>query len=358
LFNNNTFQKEPDKDTENNFLMWININQIIEDYLSPQENLSLVFDVIVNKEGPAVNTVNISSTLCIDCTPLEISDTAIINATIPIPKLLVSSGGPYYGTPGETMTFTTKAMGGVPPYKYSWDLDNDSHFDDGNVSTILKQWDVEGNFTINVQVTDNESTIATNITFANIKTLPLNVEAGGPYTTVVGETMEFIGIVNGGIADYRWHWDFGDGNTSTSQNPSHTYENIGTYVVTLTVIDGENEFKTGITQVTVKEKDIMPPIVEISKPINAIYVNNKAVFPFFMPIVFGDIEICPTAADYESDLKQIDLYINEDLVHTFYSSSGYWTWDKLAFGRQIVKIIAYDTAGNSNTTELLLWKFF
>ncbi|MEM6965133.1 MAG: PKD domain-containing protein [Bacteroidota bacterium] len=31
-----------------------------------------------------------------------------------------------------------------------------------------------------------------------------------------------------------WDWDFGDGNTSTEQNPSHTYANSGTYTVSLT----------------------------------------------------------------------------------------------------------------------------
>lgn len=30
-----------------------------------------------------------------------------------------------------------------------------------------------------------------------------------------------------------WNWDFGDGNTSTSQNPSHTYASMGWYTVTL-----------------------------------------------------------------------------------------------------------------------------
>lgn len=32
-----------------------------------------------------------------------------------------------------------------------------------------------------------------------------------------------------------WHWDFGDGNTSTLQNPSHVYANPGQYTATLTV---------------------------------------------------------------------------------------------------------------------------
>ena len=36
---------------------------------------------------------------------------------------------------------------------------------------------------------------------------------------------------------YAWSWDLGDGNTSTSENPSHTYLEGGDYEVTLTVTD-------------------------------------------------------------------------------------------------------------------------
>jgi PKD repeat protein len=36
-----------------------------------------------------------------------------------------------------------------------------------------------------------------------------------------------------------WDWDFGDGNDSTDQHPSHTYVNAGTYNVQLTVTDDE-----------------------------------------------------------------------------------------------------------------------
>lgn len=35
-----------------------------------------------------------------------------------------------------------------------------------------------------------------------------------------------------------WFWDFGDGNTSTQQNPVHTYAAAGTYNVTLTINNG------------------------------------------------------------------------------------------------------------------------
>ena len=235
---------------------------------------------------------------------------------------------------------------------------NDGQFDDGNESTVSKQWGEEGNYTIGVRVTDNESTIATNITFVNISILPLMVDAGGPYEAFVGEIVAFNGAATGGVTDYIWHWEFDDGNTSTSQHPSHIYINVGTYIASLTVIDGENKSKSDTAQVTVIERDTIPPRVEITKPINALYIKNRAVFPFFIPLVFGDIEICPTAVDNESAVEQMEIYINEGLVNTFYSSSGNWTWDKLAFGRQLIKIIAYDAAGNSNTIEQVVWKFF
>lgn len=34
-----------------------------------------------------------------------------------------------------------------------------------------------------------------------------------------------------------WHWDFGDGDTSNVQNPSHVYPSFGTYTITFTVIN-------------------------------------------------------------------------------------------------------------------------
>jgi fibro-slime domain-containing protein len=37
-----------------------------------------------------------------------------------------------------------------------------------------------------------------------------------------------------------WSWDFGDGGTSASQNPVHTFAGAGTYTVSETVVDGAN----------------------------------------------------------------------------------------------------------------------
>lgn len=34
-----------------------------------------------------------------------------------------------------------------------------------------------------------------------------------------------------------WHWDFGDGTSSVFQNPRHTYQYLGVYTVSLTVMN-------------------------------------------------------------------------------------------------------------------------
>ena len=39
-----------------------------------------------------------------------------------------------------------------------------------------------------------------------------------------------------------WQWDFGDGNTSSEQNPSHTYNNTGAFSVALTVTNAFGTF--------------------------------------------------------------------------------------------------------------------
>jgi len=54
-----------------------------------------------------------------------------------------------------------------------------------------------------------------------------------PSTVYVGMEVQFTDNSTG--ANLTWLWDFGDGYTSTEQNPTHTYSTNGTYNVSLTV---------------------------------------------------------------------------------------------------------------------------
>ncbi|SVB96850.1 uncharacterized protein METZ01_LOCUS249704, partial [marine metagenome] len=55
----------------------------------------------------------------------------------------------------------------------------------------------------------------------------------------------------------RWTWNFGDGSTSTAQNPVHTYAEDGTYSVSLTVTD-KNSLNDTFTEEIVVEAPIGP----------------------------------------------------------------------------------------------------
>ena len=46
-------------------------------------------------------------------------------------------------------------------------------------------------------------------------------------------SLDFIDL--SGSDATAWAWDFGDGNTSTEQNPTHTYADYGEYMVCLTI---------------------------------------------------------------------------------------------------------------------------
>ena len=73
--------------------------------------------------------------------------------------------------------------------------------------------------------------------------------AGGTAPLLVQFTDDSVAGTNPIVS---WYWEFGDGDTSTEQNPSHTYTSVGTYSVTLTVTDehGCSDDATGTISVS------------------------------------------------------------------------------------------------------------
>lgn len=70
----------------------------------------------------------------------------------------------------------------------------------------------------------------------------------GKIAVKAGESVQFVGT---GSSDpeknpLKYLWNFGDGQTSTSAVPRHTYANNGTYNVSLTVDDGYEATSTGV----------------------------------------------------------------------------------------------------------------
>ncbi len=80
---------------------------------------------------------------------------------------------------------------------------------------------------------------------------PVAAFTGTPTSGCVPLTVNFTDQSTG--SPTSWSWTFGDGGTSTAQNPSHTYNSVGTYTVTLTATNSagsDGETKTNYITVS------------------------------------------------------------------------------------------------------------
>jgi len=65
------------------------------------------------------------------------------------------------------------------------------------------------------------------------------VISGGPVASFTySQNVNVVTFTNTSIGSSSWLWNFGDGNTSSLQNPVHTYNDTGTYIATLTAFNG------------------------------------------------------------------------------------------------------------------------
>lgn len=74
-----------------------------------------------------------------------------------------------------------------------------------------------------------------------------------PLFPIAGQTVQFTDTTTG--APSSWQWNFGDGTTSNTQNPSHSYAAAGSYNVSLMVNSGSGS-KTYSSTVTVKSPEV------------------------------------------------------------------------------------------------------
>jgi PKD repeat protein len=85
---------------------------------------------------------------------------------------------------------------------------------------------------------------------------PLEIsEAYAPNNGFVGEIIQFNGSVEPltGQPPYTYHWDFGEGYSSTQQNPTHIYTNAGIYMYTFRVTDSANGTASKSGNITIHE---------------------------------------------------------------------------------------------------------
>jgi YVTN family beta-propeller protein len=148
--------------------------------------------------------------------------------TKPVAAFSVS---PTSGKVPLTVVFTDKSAGS--PTKWKWT------FGDGKTSTEQNpthKYSKAGKYTVTLKVTN---------------ALGINTATKSNYITVIGKpTAAFSASPTSGKAPLnvkftdkstgtptKWQWTFGDGKTSSEQNPTHKYSKVGTYKVKLTAIN-------------------------------------------------------------------------------------------------------------------------
>jgi len=73
-----------------------------------------------------------------------------------------------------------------------------------------------------------------------------------PYEGSVNLDIKFYSLILGGTPTYSYLWDFGDGETSSDQNPTHSYDSVGDYTITLIVTDDKDIVATDTALIKIK----------------------------------------------------------------------------------------------------------
>jgi len=159
---------------------------------------------------------------------------------------------PFNPTTADNIQFTdlSSDRSGRSIQNWTWD------FDDGNSSYEqhpTHQYIDNGNYTVTLTITDNDD--ATNSTTKTVPVSNLPPEANFsfyPTNPTAADSISFNDTStdpDGTIIN--WTWDFGDGNTSSTQNTTHSYADNGTYLVTLTVMDDDTSYDTITKQISI-----------------------------------------------------------------------------------------------------------
>ena len=164
-----------------------------------------------------------------------------------------------------------------------------------------------------------------------------DIFTSGPMDEGIG----FYAVAAGGNKPYTYHWDFGDGSTSSQKNPTHSYDETGLYNVFLEVTDGNGHTITDTDEIMINTG---PQIVTITpqKSITAGKVSTVSV-----TALDPDGQVNITIRYYEDDGPEINSsgFIDSGKTHVFEH-----VWDTEGYKRIDVEVYdKYDFSDSDST---------
>lgn len=156
---------------------------------------------------------------------------------------------------------------------WEWDWDNDGMFDETG-QVVIHGWSEEGEYPINLRVTDDEGAtdeldepisikVSTNVS-------PIAVADYNPKPAIVCEQSEFTGEGSydpdgGEIEEFWWDWDNDGTYDESGELVSHSWDIAGEHPVMLKVIDDEGQEGELYTPLLVVVENI-PPVAVAEAP--------------------------------------------------------------------------------------------
>jgi uncharacterized repeat protein (TIGR01451 family) len=110
-----------------------------------------------------------------------------------------------------------------------------------------------------------------------------------------------------------------------------------------------------IASVNIKNDPIPnePPIIEITKPIGQkLYFKDKELITIRRNITIGPLTISAEATDEDGTIERVELYIDGQEKFNTTDDEFEYLWNERAFGKRIIKVIAYDDYGLNNEKEM------
>jgi PKD repeat protein/RNA polymerase subunit RPABC4/transcription elongation factor Spt4 len=197
------------------------------------------------------------------------SHTVTTSATISPKPPIAEANGPYIGGATDSIEFSSE--GSYDPdgniTQYEWDFGDESeHSFEANSSHV---YTLQGNYTVTLTVTDDDNVTNTDTTWCDIAPRPPVPNANGPYSGITGETISFSSAgsidIDGDIVEYRWNLGDGSG-IFMEENPSHVFDEVGNFTITLTVEDNEGLTGAATTYCIIELPPNVMPEADISAP--------------------------------------------------------------------------------------------
>ncbi len=123
-----------------------------------------------------------------------------------------------------------------------------------NVSYLFHAFDFAGNL-------NTSETFSFFVSNRNVTSVNITNPANGTVIEVGNSTQFNVTATDLDNDTLTYSWEFGDGTTSTSQNPSKTFNDTATYLVEVNVSDAYGSFNS--TNITIVTNDTTPPTISL-----------------------------------------------------------------------------------------------